>query len=184
MSELEVVSKKNKNGDKKVYKISRMIDSYEVARSNLPKTYFEKYMRIWFAEEIAQTIKDKLKIRTRTGYQNNLCIETFFMIRTDREDPEIELLMPLDPWIPVDKTPPKNILLLLSFKNLDYPLPGYYKTDNKGGAFYLATLNETCISRNLFVNAWRVSDLPYREEGEEEYDICKGDERTCNKNET
>ena len=140
-----------------------MIGRYAVARSVFPEEYFEKATRISFAEEIAQTIKDKLRIRMKSDHKNNLSIETFFVIRTDSEDPEIELLMPLDPWIPADKIPPEDTLLLLSFKNLDYPLPGYYKTDNMGGAFYLATLNETCISRDLFVNAWRLSEKPYRE---------------------
>ena len=72
-------------------------------------------------------------------------------------------------WIPVEEQLPEdNNYILLSFANFSLPMVGRYEADQKGGAFYLGDNDEqdTCISENLFVNAWMPLPEPY--EGERE----------------
>ena len=70
-----------------------------------------------------------------------------------------------DKWIPVEERLPENAdYILLSFANFSLPVIGRYEEDPEGGAFYLGDCDEedTCISMNLFVNAWRPLPEPYR----------------------
>lgn len=72
-----------------------------------------------------------------------------------------------DGWIPVEeRLPEDNHFILLSFVNFDLPMIGRYETGQEGGAFYLGDCDEedTCISQDLFVNAWRPLPKPYRPE--------------------
>lgn len=72
-----------------------------------------------------------------------------------------------DGWIPVEeRLPEDNHFILLSFVNFDLPMIGRYETDKEGGAFYLGDCDEedTCISQDLLVNAWRPLPKPYRPE--------------------
>ena len=72
-----------------------------------------------------------------------------------------------DDWIPVEEDPPKtDDYILLSFANFNLPLVGRYETNEEGGAFYLGDCDEedTCISQDLYVNAWRPLPAPYRPE--------------------
>ena len=74
-----------------------------------------------------------------------------------RESPE---------WIPVKKRLPKNTgYILLSFKNFSVPMIGRYEEDSEGGAFYLGDEMDTCVSQDLFVNAWRPLPEPYNPKG-------------------
>ena len=61
-------------------------------------------------------------------------------------------------WIPVEeRLPEEDNYILLSFENFSLPLVGRYEADSDGeGAFYLGDCDEgdTCLSENLFVNAW------------------------------
>lgn len=69
-----------------------------------------------------------------------------------------------DKWIPVERKLPENAdYILLSFANFSLPMIGRYEEDPEGGAFYLGDCDEedTCISMNLFVNAWRPLPDPY-----------------------
>lgn len=69
-----------------------------------------------------------------------------------------------DGWIPVERRFPDNAeYILLSFTNFSLPMIGRYEEDPEGGAFYLGDCDEddTCISMNLFVNAWRPLPEPY-----------------------
>lgn len=69
-----------------------------------------------------------------------------------------------DGWIPVEeRLPEDNHYILLSFTNFSLPLVGRYEKDLDGGAFYLGDCDEkdTCISMNLFVNAWMPLPEPY-----------------------
>lgn len=43
------------------------------------------------------------------------------------------------------------------------PLVGRYETDETGGAFYVGDDEESCISQNLFVNAWKPLPEIYKE---------------------
>ena len=72
-----------------------------------------------------------------------------------------------DGWIPVDeRLPEDDRYILLSFENFSLPLVGRYEENEKGGAFYLGDCDEedTCISNDLYVNAWTY--LPERYKGD------------------
>lgn len=73
-------------------------------------------------------------------------------------------------WIPVEeRLPEDDHYILLSFANFNLPMVGRYETDQEGGTFYLGDCDEedTCISQDLFVNAWRPLPKPYRPDKEE-----------------
>lgn len=71
-------------------------------------------------------------------------------------------------WIPVkERLPEDDNYILLSFENFGIPLIGRYEADaDGGGSFYLGDNDEgdTCLSENLFVNAWMPLPKPYRKE--------------------
>lgn len=71
-------------------------------------------------------------------------------------------------WIPVEeRLPEKNDYVLMSFDNFSLPLVGRYESDEDGsGAWYLGDCdeNDTCVSNDLFVNAWMPLPEPYRQE--------------------
>ena len=71
-------------------------------------------------------------------------------------------------WIPVEeRLPEADNYILLSFSNFSLPLIGRYEADNDGGgAFYLGDNDEgdTCLSVDLYVNAWQPLPEPYRPE--------------------
>ena len=69
-----------------------------------------------------------------------------------------------DGWIPVEEQLPEDdSCILLSFDNFTIPIIGRYEERKEGGAFYLGDCDEddTCISMNLFVNAWMPLPEPY-----------------------
>lgn len=67
-------------------------------------------------------------------------------------------------WIPVeDQLPETDDYILLSFENFDIPLVGRYEADKDGGGkFYVGDDMESCISADLYVNAWMPLPKPYR----------------------
>ena len=71
-------------------------------------------------------------------------------------------------WIPVEeRLPEDDNYILLSFENFSLPLVGRYEAGSDGGgAFYLGDCDEgdTCLSENLFVNAWMPLPEPYQKE--------------------
>lgn len=81
---------------------------------------------------------------------------------------EVEQLKGSQRWIPVEeRLPEDDNYILLSFENFDIPLIGRYEADaDGGGAFYLGDNDEgdTCLSQNLFVNAWMPLPEPYQED--------------------
>lgn len=68
-------------------------------------------------------------------------------------------------WIPVDeRLPGTNDYILLSFSNFTIPVVGRYETEKDGsGAFYIGDELETCLSQDLFVNAWQQLPEPHKE---------------------
>ena len=74
-------------------------------------------------------------------------------------------------WISVDeRTPEIDDYILLSFENFSLPMVGRYETsEDGGGAFYLGDCDEedTCVSQDLYVNAWMPLPDPYRTERSE-----------------
>lgn len=68
-------------------------------------------------------------------------------------------------WIDVDVELPKNDkYILISFSNFSIPVVGRYYEDEEGGAFYIGDEDETCVSQEMFVNAWMPLPEPYRPE--------------------
>lgn len=69
-----------------------------------------------------------------------------------------------DGWIPCSERFPDNeSYILLSFDNFSVPCVGRYKQDESGGAFYIGDDDETCISQELYVNAWQPLPEPFTE---------------------
>lgn len=69
-----------------------------------------------------------------------------------------------DGWISCsEKFPDNESYILLSFDNFSVPCVGRYKQDESGGAFYIGDDDETCISQDLYVNAWQPLPVPYKE---------------------
>lgn len=67
-------------------------------------------------------------------------------------------------WISCsEKFPDNESYILLSFDNFSVPCVGRYKQDESGGAFYIGDDDETCISQELYVNAWQPLPEPYKE---------------------
>ena len=70
-------------------------------------------------------------------------------------------------WIPVDEELPEtDKYILLSFSNFSIPCVGRYEEDENGGAFYVGDDDETCVSQDMFVNAWMNLPAPYQPKGE------------------
>ena len=108
--------------------------------------------------EVTELRKKKEKL-TDTE-QGNLFIDDMLLAR----DAVTEIRYMNDDWIPVEeRLPEDNHYILLSFTNFSLPLVGRYEKDLDGGAFYLGDCDEkdTCISMNLFVNAWMPLPEPY-----------------------
>ena len=70
-------------------------------------------------------------------------------------------------WIPVEEELPEtDKYILLSFSNFSIPCVGRYEEDENGGAFYVGDDDETCVSQDMFVNAWMHLPSPYQSKGE------------------
>ena len=68
-------------------------------------------------------------------------------------------------WIPADEPPKTDDYILLSFENFTPPLVGRYEPDGEGGGkFYVGDDMESCISADLYVNAWMPVPEPYGSE--------------------
>lgn len=68
-----------------------------------------------------------------------------------------------------ERLPEPGKYILLSFSNFSLPIIGRYEADQEGGTFYLGDCDEgdTCVSQDLFVNAWMPLPEPYRLEGKD-----------------
>jgi len=64
-------------------------------------------------------------------------------------------------WIPVEEKLPDGGYILMSFENFPIPLIGRYEEDGEGGALYVGDYEESCISQELIVNAWKPIPEPY-----------------------
>lgn len=70
-------------------------------------------------------------------------------------------------WIDVEQELPKDDnYILLSFSNFSTPAIGRYEEDENGGIFYIGDEDESCVSQDLYVNAWRPLPEPYQESEE------------------
>lgn len=76
-----------------------------------------------------------------------------------------------DGWISVEeKVPDSGIYIFLSFTNFTLPMIGRYEKDSDSGAFYIGDEEETCVSQDLYVNAWQPLPKPYRPERSDNHD--------------
>lgn len=67
-------------------------------------------------------------------------------------------------WIPVEEELPEtDKYILLSFSNFSIPCVGRYEENETGGAFYIGDEDGTCVSQELFVNAWQPLPDPFEE---------------------
>ena len=69
-------------------------------------------------------------------------------------------------WIPCSEPPENDRYVLLSFENFSVPMVGRYEEDENGGAFYVEDDDETCVSQDMFVNAWMNLPAPYKPKGD------------------
>ena len=70
-------------------------------------------------------------------------------------------------WIPVEEELPEtDKYILLSFSNFSIPCVGRYEEDENGGAFYVGGDDKSCVSQDIFVNAWMNLPAPYQPKGE------------------
>ena len=122
-------------------------------------------------EEINQEKKNAaLSIRHTTGYKAG-------QIRIAERIEEIIRKHMNDGWIPVEeKVPDSGIYIFLSFTNFTLPMIGRYEKDSDGGAFYIGDEEETCVSQDLYVNAWRPLPEPYKPKQQE---TCKYTGGSC-----
>lgn len=66
-------------------------------------------------------------------------------------------------WISVEECLPDNSeYILLSFANFSIPLIGRYEEDSNGGAFYVGDEEDSCVSQDMFVDAWQPLPEQYR----------------------
>ena len=69
-------------------------------------------------------------------------------------------------WIPCNEPPENDRYVLLSFENFSVPMVGRYEEDENGGAFYVGDDDESCVSQDMFVNAWMNLPAPFQQKGE------------------
>lgn len=70
-----------------------------------------------------------------------------------------------DGWIPVSEHyPDTGKYILLSFSNFSTPVVGRWEEDENGGAFYVGDEQDSCVSQDLYVNAWQPLPQPYKGE--------------------
>ena len=63
-------------------------------------------------------------------------------------------------WIPVsERLPKEGEYIRISFKNFSIPVVGRYEND----VFYDVDDDTTCVDYDLYVNAWKPLDKPYKE---------------------
>lgn len=71
-------------------------------------------------------------------------------------------------WIPCSERLPENDkYVFLSFSNFSLPVIGRYEEEENGGAFYIGDEDESCVSQDLFVNAWMELPQSYKESDKE-----------------
>lgn len=137
-----------------------------------PRQQEEKKWPVGGVDRTGKTDKISLENAVETPFWMAIwATEPERMVEVEMSYSDLKILCDLidekrkDKWIPVERKLPENAdYILLSFANFSLPMIGRYEEDPEGGAFYLGDCDEedTCISMNLFVNAWRPLPEPYR----------------------
>lgn len=115
-------------------------------------------------EKIMEEIEEATRQEDAPIYCGNMEVDGY--VRMSRVEEIIRKHMN-DDWIPcAERMPEDNKYILLSFENFSLPEIGRYEAKEDGGAFYLGECDEgdTCISQDLYVNAWQPLPEPYRPE--------------------
>ena len=69
-------------------------------------------------------------------------------------------------WISCSEPPKTSDYILLSFSNFSVPMVGRYEENEDGGAYYIGDEDKSCVSQDIFVNAWQPLPEPYQQKGE------------------
>ena len=110
--------------------------------------------------ELAKELATKLLVRNKDGdfveYK-----EPFATIECETEDDfkQIqEAIRQYKGWIPIEEElPTAGEYIFMSFSNFTLPMIGRYEEDKEGnGNFYIGDDDgtDTCISQDMYVNAW------------------------------
>lgn len=95
-----------------------------------------------------------------TGLRNGM---RYCLSLIDGKNPEFESCK--QGWIPVSEHyPDTEKYILLSFSNFPIPIVGRWEEDENGGAFYIGDEDDSCVSQDLYVNAWQPLPQPYKGE--------------------
>ena len=121
-------------------------------------------------QEVFEKIIEKLKeisifMTTCDGYGAN-CVSVGTIeeiVKQEAEKLGTDTNVGSNGWIPVEEELPEtDKYILLSFSNFSIPCVGRYEEDENGGAFYVGDDDETCVSQDMFVNAWMPLPTPYQ----------------------
>lgn len=67
-------------------------------------------------------------------------------------------------WIDIEQELPKtDTYVLVSFDNYSLAYIARYEEDEEGGSFYIGDEDESCLSQDMFVNAWMPLPKCYEE---------------------
>ena len=69
-------------------------------------------------------------------------------------------------WISCSEPPKTSDYILLSFSNFSVPMVGRYEENEDGGAYYIGDEDKSCVSQDIFVNAWQPLPEQYNPKGE------------------
>lgn len=123
-------------------------------------------------QEVFEKIIEKLEIERTTAnntfvkYEMNVDLGRVFGLEKAIEIVKQEAEQYNNGWIPCSEPPENDRYVLLSFENFSVPMVGRYEEDENGGAFYVGDDDETCVSQDMFVNAWMNLPAPYKPKGE------------------
>ena len=126
----------------------------------------EKELKLADEEKLRCARENPLQFDSAKGYANGVA-NSIEIVKQEAEKFGTDIKAESNGWIPVDEELPKtDKYILLSFSNFSIPCVGRYEEDENGGAFYVEDDDETCVSQDMFVNAWMNLPAPYQPKGE------------------
>ena len=87
--------------------------------------------------------------------------------KTEEEQKKVIERLKFTNWISVDdKLPDSDKPILVSFKNLPFPMIGRYTANDDGGGVFRVTADEdeSFVEHDLYVNAWMELPKCYKED--------------------
>ena len=134
------------------------------------QTVFEKIIEK--LEERTSFLSDCTKYGNKDAEQQNKSYSTMMMYEVaDLVDDLIEIVKQEavqynNGWIPCSEPPKTSDYILLSFSNFSVPMVGRYEENEDGGAYYIGDEDKSCVSQDIFVNAWQPLPEQYNPKGE------------------